>query len=45
MDNFRIDTAVVFSGNRVYILMFDLDKPESNTATQPIGGTQAQVNI
>lgn len=45
VDNFRINTAVVFSGNRVYILMFDLDNPEFTTATQPFDGIQVHANV
>lgn len=35
---YNIDTTAVFSGNRMYILMFDLDKPLSNSPTEPLHG-------
>lgn len=38
---YNIDTSVVFSGNRMYILMFDLDKPLSNSPTEPLHGEQS----
>lgn len=31
----NVDTTAVFSGSRMYILMFDLDIPDSPTATRP----------
>lgn len=36
----NIDTTAVFSGNRLYILMFDLNEENSVVATEPIEGTQ-----
>lgn len=44
-DNFKIDTTVVFSGSRMYILMFDLENPTSEVATQPTYGIQADRHI
>lgn len=41
----NIDTIAHFSGNRVYILMFDLDEPLSISPTQPIEGNNAQVHV
>lgn len=39
VDLFRIDTTAVFSGNRLYILMFDLDEPANNDSpTEPADG-------
>lgn len=35
---YNIDTTVAFSGNRIYILMFDLDQPNSDSPTEPIQG-------
>lgn len=37
---YNIDTTVVFSGNRMYVLMFDLDKPLSISPTEPLHGEQ-----
>lgn len=31
----NVDTTVIFSGNRMYVMMFDLTIPNSTTATQP----------
>lgn len=44
IDNFQVDTMVVFSGSRIHILMFDLEIENSVTATQPIDGIQIQYN-
>lgn len=44
IESHNIDTTTVFSGNKIYILMFDLDKENSNTATEPKEGTQIQYN-
>lgn len=38
-NNYNIDTTAVFSGNRVYILMFDLDQENPVSPTEPIDGT------
>ena len=35
---YNIDTTVVFSGNHMYILMFDLDKPNTASPTEPTEG-------
>lgn len=35
----NIDTTAVFSGNGLYILMVDLDKPEVPSPTQPLKGS------
>lgn len=35
---YNIDTTVAFSGNRIYILMFDLDLPNSESPTEPTHG-------
>lgn len=35
---YNIDTTVAFSGSRIYILMFDLDQPNSESPTEPIQG-------
>lgn len=35
VNNFKIDTQAVFSGTRMYILMFDLEKPNSESPTKP----------
>lgn len=37
---FNIDTTAVFSHNRVYILMFDMQNPEQPSPTQPLNGIQ-----
>lgn len=36
INNFNIDTQVLFTGNRMYILMFDLDNPDTDSPTRPI---------
>lgn len=42
--NYNIDTTPVFSYNRLYILMFDLNNPESISPTEPTtGNTQVQI--
>lgn len=41
---YNIDTAAVFSGNRVYILMFDLTINDESP-TEPIDGIQINTNI
>ncbi|XP_045462412.1 uncharacterized protein LOC123672365 [Harmonia axyridis] len=38
VDQYSIDTVAHFSGNRLYLLMFDLESPSSISPTQPIGG-------
>lgn len=35
---YNIDTTVVFSGNHMFILMFDLDKPNTTSPTEPTEG-------
>lgn len=35
IDNFNIDTKTMFSGNYLYILMFDLEHPQSTSPTEP----------
>lgn len=42
--NYNIDTTPVFSYNRLYILMFDLNNPESDSPTEPTpGNIQVQI--
>lgn len=36
MSQYKIDTTAVFSGNRVYILMFDMDEPNEPSPTEPV---------
>ena len=38
VDEFQIDTVAVFSGNRLYILMFDLENPNNTSPTEPVHG-------
>lgn len=40
IEQFEIDTSVVFTGNRIYILMFDLKQPNSGTPTEPLKEAQ-----
>ena len=35
---YNIDTVATFSGNRLYILMFDPDEPLITSPTEPIPG-------
>lgn len=35
---YNIDTTLAFSGNKMYILMFDLDQPNSDSPTEPTTG-------
>lgn len=35
MDDFDVDTSVVFFGNHIYILMFDMLLPHRNSPTEP----------
>lgn len=47
LDEHNVDTCIMFSGNRFYILMFDLDEPELGIATEPCssqGVQQAVIN-
>lgn len=41
---YNIDTTVVFSGNNMYILMFDLDKPNTTSPTVPTEGLVVHLN-
>lgn len=36
INQYNIDTITVFSGNRVYIMMFDIEDPEEPTPTEPV---------
>lgn len=36
MNEYNIDTTAIFSGNRIYILMFDMEDPEGDSPTEPI---------
>lgn len=37
VNNFRVDSVAVFSGNRIYILMFDLEQADSHRSpTEPL---------
>lgn len=43
---YSIDTVAHFSGNRLYLLMFDLESPSTPSATQPIqGSNNAQIHV
>lgn len=43
---YNIDTVATFSGNRLYILMFDLDEPLTTSPTEPIPGkNNVQVHV
>lgn len=43
---YNIDTTVVFSGNRMYILMFDLNESQNKESpTEPTEGTQISQNV
>ena len=43
---YHIDTVTRFSGNRMYILLFDLEQPSKISPTQPIQGiNNVQVQI
>lgn len=43
---YNIDTVASFSGNRLYILMFDLDEPLTTSPTEPIPGiSNIQVHV
>lgn len=39
IDNFKVDTTAVFSGSRVYILIFDLDNEDVSSPTEPINSS------
>lgn len=39
IDNFKVDTTAVFSGSRVYILIFDLDNEDASSPTEPINSS------
>lgn len=39
IDNFNLDTTAIFSGNRVYILIFELDVENAISPTEPINDT------
>lgn len=42
---YQVDTTAVWSGNRIYILMFDLENPLKESPTNPIEGiNNAQYN-
>jgi DNA topoisomerase IB len=41
---YNIDTSAVFSGNRLYILMFDINSPQSISPTEPTHGTGTQIH-
>lgn len=46
INQYYIDTVAHFSGNRLYILMFDLDQPMTTSPTQPISGpNNVQIHI
>lgn len=42
IEQFNIETSVHFTGNRIYILMFDLTDRDSESPTQPTEGVQVQ---
>lgn len=43
---YNIDTVASFSGNRLYILMFDLDEPLTVSPTEPMPGkNNIQVHV
>lgn len=43
---YNIDTTLAFSGNKMYILMFDLDQPNSDSPTEPTTGeNNRQYNV
>lgn len=47
INQYNIDTTIVFSGNRFYILMFDMDDPEEPSPTEPVnnnGSRQIQID-
>lgn len=41
---YNIDTVAVFSGNRVYILMFDIEEPDEPSPTEPTNNN-AQIQL
>jgi hypothetical protein len=45
ISQYNIDTSAVFSGNRLYILMFDLNSPQSISPTEPTHGTGTQIHV
>jgi predicted molibdopterin-dependent oxidoreductase YjgC len=42
---YNIDTSAVFSGNRLYSLMFDIISPQSISPTDPTHGTGTQIHV
>lgn len=36
LSQYKIDTTAVFSGNRIYILMFDVEDPNEPSPTEPV---------
>lgn len=36
INEYNVDTTAVFSGNRIYILMFDIEDPEADSPTEPV---------
>lgn len=46
LSQYKIDTTAVFSGNRVYILMFDVEDPNEPSPTEPIdNNTNRQIQL
>lgn len=46
INEFNVDTTVVFSGNRFYVLIFDLEEPDEPSPTEPISNeVNKQVHV
>ena len=45
IDLYKIETSVVFSRNKFYILMFDLLSPEQESPTLPLDESGSQIII
>lgn len=45
INEFNVDTSIVFTGNRALIFMFDLDDPNSTSPTEPKQGDITTVQI
>ena len=44
VDNYNVDTVAVFSGNNIYILMFDLEEKDHHSPTEPTANNSQYVH-
>lgn len=46
ISQYNVDTTVVFTGNRFYVLLFDLEDPEEPSPTEPINSkNNSQIHV